>query len=170
MCLSLLAQCPTYSSTMADATVIPTWLAILLAVGTPVLTFVGVLLANRVSRKGDQETETRSLREETMRNLRWAAELALDDDPKRALLGFNQLQALEVADMLDEEQKVFVTAALDAVVAEPESTIEELAGAGEDVIVEVAGSASGEVTWAGTAHGHASGVDLGDEDGGGDDG
>lgn len=52
------------------------------------------MLGNRVSRHGDRETETRSLREETMRNLRWAAELAMDDKPKREVLGLMQLRAL----------------------------------------------------------------------------
>lgn len=150
---------------MADATVIPTWLAIVLAVGTPALTFAGVWLANRVSRKGDEETERRSLREETMRNLRWAAELALDDDPKRALLGLKELEALETADMLDDEQKVFVTAALDAVVAGPESALDELAREGQEVIVEVSGTASGRTNRVGTAQGVMPGVESDQEDG-----
>lgn len=150
---------------MADATVIPIWLAIVLAVGTPALTFASVWLANRVSRQGDEETEKRSLREETMRNLRWAAELALDDDPKRALLGLKELEALETADMLDDEQKVFVTAALDAVVAGPESTLDELAKEGQEVIVEVSATASGQTNWAGTAEGVMPGVESGQENG-----
>ncbi len=146
---------------MADATIIPTWLAIVLPVGTPLLTFGGVWVANWLSRKTARETERRSLREETMRNLRWAAELALDDKPKRALLGFMELQALEVADMLDEEQKVFVTAALDAVVAEPQAEIDEAEQAGVDVVVEIAeGSAAGTTTWVGYAEGTAPAVSL----------
>ena len=153
---------------MPDATVLPTWLAIVLAVGTPALTFGAVLLANRVSRKGDEETETRSLREETMRTLRWAAVLALDDDPKRALLGLKELEALEVADMLDAEQKVFVTAAHEAVVAEPESTIDELAEEGQEVIVEVAGSGAGQTRWAGAAEGSSPGVESAHKGGGND--
>ncbi len=153
---------------MTDATTIPTWLAIGVAVGTPLLTFVGVWLANRVSRRGDEESETRSRREETMRNLRWAAELALDDDPKRALLGFKELEALETADMLDDEQKVFVTAALSAVVAGPESTIDELSENGQEVIVEVAGSGSGPVHRVGTAEAASPSVDSGEENGGSD--
>lgn len=153
---------------MSDATVIPTWLAIIVTIGTPVLTFVGVWLANRVSRQGDEESETRSRREETMRNLRWAAELALDDDPKRALLGFKELEALETADMLDDEQKVFVTAALSAVVAGPESTIDELSENGQEVIVEMSGSATGHNDWVGAARGTAPRVDSGEEIGGSD--
>lgn len=154
---------------MADTTVIPAGLTIWLAVGTPILTFGGVLLANWLSRRTAKETETRSRREETMRNLRWAAELALDDaKPKRALLGLMQLVALETAEMLDEEQKVFVTAALEAVVAEPESTIDELAEEGQEFIVEVSGSASGQTHWVGTAEGVTPGVDSDNENGGQD--
>lgn len=153
---------------MSDATVIPTWLAIVVTIGTPVLTFVGVWLANRVSRRGDEESETRSRREETMRNLRWAAELALDDDPKRALLGFTELEALETADMLDDEQKVFVTAALGAVVAGPASTIDELSENGQEVIVEVSGSGSGRTNWEGATKSATPSVDSSTKDGGGD--
>lgn len=96
---------------MPDAAMIPTWVGVVVAVGTPVLTFCGVLLANWLSRQTAHETETRSRREETMRNLRWAAELAVSDDPRSALLGLTQLQALDEAELLDAEQKVFVTAA-----------------------------------------------------------
>lgn len=154
---------------MADATVLPTGLAVWLAVGTPVLTFGAVLLANLLSRKTAREAETRSRREETMRNLRWAAELALDDNPKRALLGVKELEALATAEMLDDEQKVFVAAAHEAVVAEPESTIDELAEDGQEVIVEVSGSGSGQTSWVGTAKGVGPGVDS-EEGNEGDDG
>lgn len=127
---------------MPDAAMIPTWVGVVVAVGTPVLTFCGVLLANWLSRQTAHETETRSKREETMRNLRWAAELAVSDDPRSALLGLTQLQALDEADMLDAEQKVFVTAALGAVVAGPLSTITAAEEAGQEVVVEVADPAA----------------------------
>lgn len=153
---------------MADATALPTGLAIWLAVGTPVLTFAAVLLANLLSRRTAREAETRSRREETMRNLRWAAELSLDDNPKRALLGVKELEALATAEMLDAEQKVFVTAAHEAVVAEAESAIDELFEEGQEVIVEVSGSASGQTTWIGTAEAVRPGVDSGAENGGDD--
>lgn len=127
---------------MPDAAMIPTWVGVVVAVGTPVLTFCGVLLANWLSRQTAHETETRSKHEETMRNLRWAAELAVSDDPRSALLGLTQLQALDEAEMLDAEQKVFVTAALGAVVAEPLSTIAAAEEAGQEVVVEVSDPAT----------------------------
>lgn len=72
---------------MSPTAVVPTWLVVLLSVGTPLLTFVAALLANAVSRKGAVELERRSRREESMRHLKWAAELAVSDDDRRAQLG-----------------------------------------------------------------------------------
>jgi hypothetical protein len=157
-----------YPRRMSDATGIPAWAAIAALTLTPLLAFAGVLIANAATRRGAKETENRSRREETMRNLRWAAELALDDDGKRAQLGLNELEALETADMLDDEQKVFVTAALNAVVAEAASTLEELDKDGEEVIVELAGSEEGRTALIATDQGTGTGVDSGKENGGDD--
>lgn len=110
----------------------PTWAVWLVSLGTPALTFVGVLIAQAISRKGAKELETRSKREETMRNLRWAAELAIKDDDRMADLGVSQLVALLNSDLLDESEKVFVEAALDAVYEDPEAELDQL---GEDVEV-----------------------------------
>lgn len=75
-------------------TTVPTWAAIAVSIGTPILTFLGVLLAQWIARKGSKELETRSRREEVMRNVRWAAELAVDEDQTKANLGVSQLNAL----------------------------------------------------------------------------
>ena len=104
----------------------------LVSVGTPVLAFLGVLLAQFITRKGANELETRSKREETLRVLRWAAELAVSDDPGKANLGVYQLNALADSDLLDEEQTLFVEAALEAVVDTISDEIEE---AGQDAEV-----------------------------------
>ena len=90
-------------------TTVPTWTAVVVSVGTPIVTFVGVLIAQVVGRKGDRELETRSKREETMRNLRWAAELAVSTDEAEAKLGVAQLNALGDSTMLDDAQQLFVT-------------------------------------------------------------
>lgn len=74
-------------------TTLPTWAVWLVSLGTPVLTFIGVLLAQAIDRKEAMELETRSKREETMRNLRWAAELSVKDDDRMASLGVSQLGA-----------------------------------------------------------------------------
>lgn len=105
-------------------TTVPTWAAIAVSIGTPVLTFCGVLVAQLILRRGATELETRSKREETMRNLRWAAELAVSDDDAKAKLGVSQLNALAMSEMLDDAQLTFVDAALAAVVEEPVEEIE----------------------------------------------
>ncbi len=124
-----------YPEAMSDATILPTWLLIGLAVGTPVLTFIGVALGNLATRKGVVELETRSKREETMRTLKWAAELAVSDDPTKADLGLRQLEALGESAMLDTEQQTFIDAALASVYAEPEAQIAAAEVEGDDVEV-----------------------------------
>lgn len=110
-------------------TTLPTWAVYAVSLGTPVAAFLGVLVAQWITRKGARELETRSRREETMRNLRWAAELAVSKDDGMADLGVNQLAALLESDLLEDAEKVFVEAALDAVYEDPEAELEEL---GED--------------------------------------
>lgn len=109
-------------------TTLPTWGVYAISVGTPVLTFIGVLLAQLITRRGDVELETRSKREETMRTMRWAAELSASDDDRTASLGVAELTALLESDLLDESDKVFVEAALDAVYEPVETEIEQLGG------------------------------------------
>lgn len=110
-------------------TTLPTWAVYAVSFGTPVAAFLGVLVAQWITRKGARELETRSRREETMRNLRWAAELAVSKDDGMADLGVNQLAALLESDLLEDAEKIFVEAALDAVYEDPEAELEEL---GED--------------------------------------
>jgi hypothetical protein len=116
-------------------TTVPTWAAYAVSIGTPVVTFLGVLLAQLIARRGAVELETRSNREETMRTLRWAAELSVSPDPAKSQLGFSQLKALADSEMLDSAQQLFIDGALDAVVSEPVEEIEEAASANEPVAV-----------------------------------
>jgi hypothetical protein len=88
-----------------------------------------VLVGNLLTRRGAKELERRSKREEVLRNLRWAAELAVSEDAGKAQLGLAELQALAESDLLEPGQKLFIDAALEAVVREPEEELEE---AGED--------------------------------------
>jgi hypothetical protein len=113
-------------------TALPTWAVWTLAFATPLLAFVGVVIGQVITRRGATELEIRSKREEAMRNLRWAAELAVSDDEAHARLGVAQLGALLSSELLDEEEKDFVQAALEAVVRVPVQQIEQL---GEDVQV-----------------------------------
>ena len=113
-------------------TTLPTWAVYAVSFGTPAVTFAGVMLAQMLSRKGARELEVRSRREETMRNLRWAAELAVKEDDRMADLGVAQLAALLESDLLDESEKVFVEAALDAVYEAPEDELDELDELGDE--------------------------------------
>jgi hypothetical protein len=110
----------------------PTWAVYAVALGTPLLTLLGVLVAQAVSRRGAAELETRSRREETFRVLRWAAELAMSRDEGRANLGVYELNALADSALLDDAQSLFVQAALEAVVDTVTDQIEE---AGDDAQV-----------------------------------
>ncbi len=134
---------------VTSSTVLPVWLLVAIAVGTPVLTFFGTLLANVVTRRAAAELETRSRREETMRILTWAAELAVSNDPAKADLGLRELQALGDSTLLDPEEQTFIDAALASVYGAVEAEIEAAEMEGENVEVVVAGgSLSGEGTLA----------------------
>jgi hypothetical protein len=70
-------------------TTLPTWALYATALGSPALTFVGVIIMQRTVRKGAKEQrqgavelETRSQREEAGRNLRWACEQVASDNPE----------------------------------------------------------------------------------------
>jgi len=143
-------------------TTLPTWAVWLVSVGTPVVTFLGVLLAQFIARKGARELETRSRREETMRNLRWAAELSANRDDRLADLGVAELTALLRSDLLDEPEKVFVVAALGAVYGD---VVTELDALGEDT--EVVRESQDVVVQADDPRpGDAPGVSSAAEDGG----
>ena len=116
-------------------TTLPTWAVWVISIGTPVLAFVGVVLGQVVTRRGERELEFRSKREEVMRILRWAAELAVSDDQAHSRLGVAELGALLHSELLDEEEKDFVQAALTAVVRVPVEQIEQIEQLGEDVKV-----------------------------------
>jgi hypothetical protein len=116
-------------------TSLPTWAVWVLSFGSPALAFVGVVVAQTVTRRGEKELEFRSKREEVMRILRWAAELAVSDDQAHSRLGVAELGALLQSELLDEEEKDFVQAALTAVVRVPVEQIEQIEQLGEAVKV-----------------------------------
>ncbi|HYN29893.1 MAG TPA: hypothetical protein VES95_08500 [Dermatophilaceae bacterium] len=113
---------------MTSSTELPLWAVLLVGLGTALLAFLGSVIGQRVARRGDEELERRSRREEVMRNLRWAAELAVRDDPRVADLGVSELRALARTDLLGPCEKVFVQAALDTVVEAPQEAVEERGG------------------------------------------
>jgi hypothetical protein len=116
-------------------TSLPTWAVWVLSFGSPVLAFTGVVVGQAVTRRGERELEFRSKREEVMRILRWAAELAVSDDQAHSRLGVAELGALLQSELLDEEEKDFVQAALTAVVRVPVEQIEQIEQLGGDVRV-----------------------------------
>ncbi len=122
-----------YPPRVSNAGDLPTWAVVAAGLGTAVAAFVGSLTGTLLARRGAKELETRSRREETMRNLRWGAELAVSADDRTARLGIAQLRALAESDLLDEGQQLFVDAALDAVVREPVDRIRQ-AGEGTEVV------------------------------------
>ena len=109
-------------------TALPTWAVWVLSFGSPLLAFAGVIIGQAVSRRSARQREVRSKREEVMRILRWAAELAVSDDQAHSRLGVAELGALLQSELLDEEDKDFVQAALTAVVRVPVEQIEQFGG------------------------------------------
>ncbi len=88
--------------------------------------------ALEVTRLTASQAEERSKREELLRNVRWAAELAVSADPARARLGVAQLRVLSDSPLLDPAHQPIIDAALLAVVG---PKLEEVAAAGIDAQV-----------------------------------
>jgi hypothetical protein len=95
---------------------IPLWVAVVIAVGSPLLAFAGVLVAQWLTRRTAHESEIRWRREETMRMLRWAAELAADGDPARKKVGVAALDALDDSEMLQRDDQALISAVLEVLV------------------------------------------------------
>lgn len=83
--------------------------------GAPAAAFLGALIGHVISRKGATELDMWRRREETMRMLRWAAELAVSDTPLTAQLGVAALRALNNSELLQREDRLFVDLIADAV-------------------------------------------------------
>lgn len=109
-------------------TTLPTWAVWVLSFGSPTLTAAVALVGQRISRRGTQELESRSKREEVMRSLRWAAELAVCDDVRKARLGNRELRALQSSRLLSPAEVGFIHAALDAALDVPVHAIEQAEG------------------------------------------
>jgi hypothetical protein len=112
---------------------LPTWAVYCVSFGAPLLSFLGVLVGQRLGRKNAQELEARSQREEHMRHLRWAAELAVSEDQQQAELGIAELLALGESSALDATEQRLVDAALEAVYRDPVDAVER-AGAEAEVL------------------------------------
>jgi hypothetical protein len=132
--------CPKFDS----VTSLPVWAVGLLAVGSPVATAAIALRGQAINRRDSQESEVESKRQEVMTTLRWAAELAVSDDVRKARLGNQELRALQNSKLLGATEVDFIIAALDAALEVPVREIEQAEG--EVEIVATTGlSAIGEV-------------------------
>jgi hypothetical protein len=87
------------------------------AVATPVLSFAGSWFGGWLNRRTARELDRWRRREETMRLLRWASELAADQDAAKAAVGWAALQALTTSEMLQAADFEMVVAVTDAVLA-----------------------------------------------------
>ena len=76
-------------------------LAALTLVATPMLAFAGAFLGHWLNRRSAKELDRWRTREETMRMLRWATEIALEDEPRRVEAGASILTALLDSPLVD---------------------------------------------------------------------
>lgn len=92
-------------------------LTVAVAVATPMLAFLGVLVAQAITRRGAVELDLWRRREETMRMLRWAVEAAASGRTAFSAAGLVTLTELVDAEMLQPEDAVLVGAVRDVVVS-----------------------------------------------------
>jgi hypothetical protein len=109
-------------------TSLPTWAVYALAFGTPALTAAIAFLGQFYSRRATRELEARSRREEVLRNLRWAAELAVSEDTAKSRLGIEELEALRDSKLLSRTEEGFVAAALRVTIRDPHQAIAQSGG------------------------------------------
>ena len=151
----------------AESSAVP-WITLVAAVIAAVVGIIGALLQRRTGRETSlaaersaraaeesasaatvsaEAADQRAKREEVMRIMRWAAELAISEDEGRAELGVSQLTALYDSPLLDEELLPQVDAALRAVVTASAEEIEEIEDEGHTAeVVEVGERLSGTGT------------------------
>jgi hypothetical protein len=78
-------------------------LTVVALIATPLLAFAGGLVGHLLSRRASRELDRWRKREEAMRMLRWATELATDPHADRAQAGITVLSALLDSPLLDED-------------------------------------------------------------------
>jgi hypothetical protein len=84
------------------------------------------------TRQAEVDEERRDRRDQAMDAHRWAAELAVSGDPAKEELGVDQLTALLRSNLLDDDLKLLVAAALESAVKEPQAEIEAAQNAEAD--------------------------------------
>jgi len=114
---------------------LPTVAVAALSIGPPVLTAAIALWGQRHGRHAAIELEMRSRREEVMRNLRWASELAVSEDRAKSRLGIELLMALLDSELLSPLEEELIYAALRAVLTPSVSEINQSSGDVEIVVM-----------------------------------
>ena len=99
-------------------------LTVIVLIATPLLAFAGGLVGHLLGRRATRELDRWRKREETMRLLRWATELAVGADPLGSLAGTEVLGALLDAAILDAEDRDLVAAVARAVASSPHVTLQ----------------------------------------------
>lgn len=89
---------------------ISTWTAVVVAVVTPLLAFAGSLLGSWWARRSALELDRWRRREETMRLLRWAVELATERAQDKRKAGITAINALSDSELLQREDRELVAA------------------------------------------------------------
>lgn len=83
-------------------------LTVIVLIATPLLAFAGGLVGHLLGGRAAVELDRWRKREETMRMLRWATELATDQDQSRARAGIIVLTALMDSSLLDQDDVALV--------------------------------------------------------------
>ena len=114
---------------------LPIWAVYVVSLGTPLAAFAGVVLGHVLLRRGANELDVWRRREETMRMLRWASELAASPHRASARMGVAALAALSTSELLQEPDQNLVDAVIDSLLEQPVGEIDQ---AGGDVeVVEI---------------------------------
>jgi hypothetical protein len=109
---------------ITPVTELPTWAIWLAVFLLPIIGFVAGLIPSWLSRKAAIEA-----------HLRWAAELVVSDDPRKAQLGVDELRALANRHLLSKTVKSLIDAALASSIEKPLAVIEAADKAGEETQV-----------------------------------
>lgn len=107
---------------------LPLWIVGVIAVASPVVTATLTVRGQNLSRGDAQEQEIEAKRQEVMTTLRWAAELAVSNDVRKARLGIQELKALQNSPLIGAIEGEFIIAALDAALEVPVLAIQQAEG------------------------------------------
>lgn len=107
----------------------PDWLTVVIACATPGLAYLGVLTANRNTRAGAAETESRERRKQNIEVLFKAVEWSTSSHPRLAAAGVAVLERLEASGMLEAADQPMLDGAYEAVVADAYVALGETPGA-----------------------------------------